>query len=150
MLKALSVLILAVSLCFTETSCVQRVPLTTAQTAQLNSAQAIGIIAEVNKQVSSLAQQMNASGSLATETTRSILEYTTIVANAGKAATVVQQSSKTDTEKATAVLALMKQLTLPASLQAFVDAPGAAGQAATLVTLIKATVAQIQVLTGGK
>lgn len=150
MLKALSVLVLAVSLCLTETSCVQRVPLTATQTAQLNSAQAIGIIAQVNKQISSLAQQLNASGALTTETTRSILEYSTIVANAGKAATIVQQSSKTDTEKAMAVLALMKQLTLPASLQAFVDAPGASGQVATLISLIKATVAQIQVLTGGK
>jgi endo-alpha-1,4-polygalactosaminidase (GH114 family) len=132
------------------TSCVQRVPLTTAQTVQLNSAQAIAVVAEANKSASTLVISLNAAKLLDDDTTREILNYTKTVAIAGKAVVAVQQSSQSDQQKAAAVLALLQQLTLPAKVQSFVNQPGVSGEVATLVGLIRTTVTGVQAMIGGK
>jgi hypothetical protein len=62
----------------------------------------------------------------------------------------VQQGTSSDADKATAVLALLKQIKLPADVQTFVNAPGANAQVASLITLLNATISGISALIGGK
>lgn len=131
------------------TGCVHRAPLSTAQTIQLNSAQAIAAISESNRSATQLVISLNASKVISDDATRSILSYTSSVASATTAAVTVQQSGKSDAEKAAAVLELMKKLKLPGGVSAFVNDPAASGEVVGVITLIRATVAAIQSLTGG-
>lgn len=131
------------------TGCVHRAPLTTAQTIQLNSAQAIAAISESNRSATQLVISLNASKVVSDNATRAILNYTSAVASATTAAVTIQQGGKSDAEKAAAVLDLMKKLKLPAEVSTFVNDPAASGEVAGVVALIRATISSIQLLTGG-
>ena len=130
-------------------SCVKNVSVSTPQAVQLRTAQALGVLVEVNKGCTAAAIQMSQAGYLTRDTTSEILDYNLKIATSVKSAFVVMDSSQTPEAKSLAVLAILKELTLPPKIQALVDNPITPTALQGLVSLIKSSVLVIQGLTKG-
>lgn len=145
----MKVIILAALILCSSFSCIHRVPLSTAQTIQLNSNQAIGILAESAKSATVLAIALNNSHTISEDLTRGVLQYTRAIADASTASVLIQQSARGNGEKAAAIVQLLSSIKLPSSVRDFVHGPNANAQVISLINLLNFSISNINSLISG-
>ncbi len=122
-------------------ACAKKVPLTTPQTLQLSTAQAIATLSSLNKGIASSVIQLNAARVVPDLITREVLAYNEKVANSVKASVIILGSTGTPAEKSAQILATLDQIrVLPTALQNFVSSPDVQQSAVALVSMINSIV----------
>lgn len=145
MIRLRTLIFIALLLC---PACVKRVPLTTAQTIQLNSNIAIGTLAESVRAATALTISLSNNNLISVPQTRVILGYTGDISNVITASVLIQQSGRSDSEKAFAIMQLLSAIKIPESVSAFIRNPNNSGQMATLISLLNIIVSNIHSLSG--
>lgn len=122
-------------------ACAKKVPLTTPQTLQLTTAQAIATLSSLNKGIASSVIQLNSARVVPDLVTREVLTYNEKVANTVKASVIILGSTGTPAEKTTQILAALDKIrVLPTVLQDFVSSPDVQQSAVALVSMINSIV----------
>lgn len=145
MIRLRTLIFIALLLC---PACVKRVPLTTAQTIQLNSNIAIGTLAESVRAATALTISLSNNNLISVPQTRVILGYTGDISNVITASVLIQQSGRSDSEKAFAIMRLLSAVKIPESVSAFIRNPNNSGQIAALISLLNIIVSNIHSLSG--
>lgn len=125
-------------------------PISQAQQLQLSTVKSLATLAELNKAATATAINLNRNKILTDDQTRQMLSYNSIVATAIRTAFSVMDNTKDDRQKSVAVLALLKQLQLPANVQSILDTPGSDMAMASLISITKSMITIVEGLQGAR